>query len=640
MLKIEKHVIRMAIMLGVVLRVGYAADFEAQFQSELENHRARVVEERKKIETQFANCKLCKGSGVATRKMTCETCGGGGVLMEKKGSFSVGKPCVKCNGKGSHLQSNICSKCCPYEAKAERAKPQPAQTEAKRDKPKCDKCKGKGRIIKEVPCSACHGQGGVRIPAKQLVTGWSKERWSKCGICNASGKKSVWEKCSACNGKGAPQDVAEKKAGKEPVLEGVKPDVLKWLQYSADKGNVNAQYCLGVMCATGDGVPKDMSAAVKWFSKATEQRHIDSEYLKGCCYALGAGVAKDVTVGIAAFRNVADRGCVAAQYNLGLCYDNGIGVSVDKDESLRWYQSAAKGGCVAARNEIDRRKEEEARIARLEESRKLREKEEMARVRREKAEEERRRAEYAKAEAAEKQRRERERAERAEKERQEFVKHEQTVRALPKDVESWRQKTDDKIYMECSYPREESKVGLPPIQVRVYADGSFAFMQTYRDGTGRVICSVNGDAQTNTTYVTYLALYNAANKAREWKKVAMSRNDVGFNKEIPLEESPVCCSGAVSEDGEVLRHALSKGPVQFRFAVVKLGDDIARALRDQSVASWFRNLGKDVSRAYVLVMENGSNYIFIDMDWVENLLRMANPIGAFEAMDKMNTLYK
>lgn len=111
MLKIEKHVIRMAIMLGVVLRVGYAADIEAQFQSELENHRARVVEERKKIETQFANCKLCKGSGVATRKMTCETCGGGGVLMEKKGSFSVGKPCVKCNGKGSHLQSNICSKC-------------------------------------------------------------------------------------------------------------------------------------------------------------------------------------------------------------------------------------------------------------------------------------------------------------------------------------------------------------------------------------------------------------------------------------------------------------------------------------------------------------------------------------------------
>lgn len=279
MLKIEKHIIRMVIMLGVGLCVGYAAEIEAQFQSELEIHRARVAEERRKIETQFANCKLCKGSGEMTQKMTCETCGGGGVLMEKKGSFSVGKPCPKCKNKGYLSQRKICWKCRPYDVQASRAKPQPTEAETKEDKPKCDKCKGKGRIIKEVPCSACHGQGGVRIPAKKLVTGWSKERWSKCGICNASGKKSVWEKCSACNGKGAPQEVGDKNGGKEKEAENSKPDVVKWIQHSAEKGNANAQYCLGVMCAAGDSVQKDVSNAVKWLSKASEQRHVEAQSL-------------------------------------------------------------------------------------------------------------------------------------------------------------------------------------------------------------------------------------------------------------------------------------------------------------------------------------------------------------------------
>ena len=39
----------------------------------------------------------------------------------------------------------------------------------------------------------------------------------------------------------------------------------------AERGHDRAQYKLGVMYATGEGVPEDHREAVKWFRKAAEQ---------------------------------------------------------------------------------------------------------------------------------------------------------------------------------------------------------------------------------------------------------------------------------------------------------------------------------------------------------------------------------
>ena len=52
---------------------------------------------------------------------------------------------------------------------------------------------------------------------------------------------------------------------------------MKWFRKAAEQGNADAQLCLGICYAEGDGVAKDMSEAVKWCRKAAEQGHEDAK---------------------------------------------------------------------------------------------------------------------------------------------------------------------------------------------------------------------------------------------------------------------------------------------------------------------------------------------------------------------------
>ena len=97
------------------------------------------------------------------------------------------------------------------------------------------------------------------------------------------------------------------------VLVGFQPGPAKTqdieqLRKDAEQGDVIAQYNLGVMYATGEGVPQDDKEAVKWLRLAAEQ------------------------------------GYSIAQYNLGVMYATGEGVSQDYQEALKWYRKAADQG--------------------------------------------------------------------------------------------------------------------------------------------------------------------------------------------------------------------------------------------------------------------------------------------------------
>ena len=61
----------------------------------------------------------------------------------------------------------------------------------------------------------------------------------------------------------------------------------------AERGHDRAQYKLGVMYATGEGVPEDHREAVKWFRKAAEQGVSEAQYNLGLMYSLGKGVLED-----------------------------------------------------------------------------------------------------------------------------------------------------------------------------------------------------------------------------------------------------------------------------------------------------------------------------------------------------------
>ena len=68
---------------------------------------------------------------------------------------------------------------------------------------------------------------------------------------------------------------------------------MKWSRLAAEQGHAAAQSMLGVVYATGRGVPQDYVEAVKWTRLAAEQGSAPAQYNLGLMYAKGHGVPKD-----------------------------------------------------------------------------------------------------------------------------------------------------------------------------------------------------------------------------------------------------------------------------------------------------------------------------------------------------------
>ena len=96
-----------------------------------------------------------------------------------------------------------------------------------------------------------------------------------------------------------------------------KADCLKTIKEVASKGLAAAQYNLGIIHHTGQGVPQSDALAVEWYRKA------------------------------------ADQGYAPAQHNLGCAYGNGQGVPQSFPEALRWLRKAHAQGQEEAAGAIE-----------------------------------------------------------------------------------------------------------------------------------------------------------------------------------------------------------------------------------------------------------------------------------------------
>ena len=83
----------------------------------------------------------------------------------------------------------------------------------------------------------------------------------------------------------------------------------------AEQGDADAQFHLGVMYESGQGVLRNDAEAIKWYRKAAEQDD------------------------------------AVAQFNLGIMYTKGEGVSPNHAEAALWYRLAADHG-LAGRSSI------------------------------------------------------------------------------------------------------------------------------------------------------------------------------------------------------------------------------------------------------------------------------------------------
>jgi TPR repeat protein len=126
----------------------------------------------------------------------------------------------------------------------------------------------------------------------------------------------------------------------------------EWLPL-ARRGFTLAQYNLGRMYFSGEGVDQDYKEANKWFNRAATQQYPPAQNSLGILYNEGLGVRRDHAKATNWFRHGAEQGYTPAQISLGLQYAEGLGIKQDYTEAMKWFNIAAELGEAAATSHRD-----------------------------------------------------------------------------------------------------------------------------------------------------------------------------------------------------------------------------------------------------------------------------------------------
>lgn len=118
-------------------------------------------------------------------------------------------------------------------------------------------------------------------------------------------------------------------------------------------GDAEAQFTLGRLSETGEGVKADREASRRWYEEAAAQGHAGAAFNLGMLEARKGGQdgyqhAADW------FARAAAKGYADAQYNLAMLYARGLGIAQDEAEAYAWFAAAASRGDAGAAAERDR----------------------------------------------------------------------------------------------------------------------------------------------------------------------------------------------------------------------------------------------------------------------------------------------
>ncbi len=113
-----------------------------------------------------------------------------------------------------------------------------------------------------------------------------------------------------------------------------------WRSYAA-KGNVEAQYFLGVAYHKGHGVNQSLNQTIAWFRKAAQGGHPTAMFNLGAAYWKGIGVRQNLGRAVDWWKKSAVEGEASAQYNLASCYLSGKGTEHNLQKAYYWINLAA-----------------------------------------------------------------------------------------------------------------------------------------------------------------------------------------------------------------------------------------------------------------------------------------------------------
>ena len=113
-----------------------------------------------------------------------------------------------------------------------------------------------------------------------------------------------------------------------------------------------AEFNLGMLYETGQGVPQNYAEAVKYLAQAAERGYPAAQFNLGVSFTPRPGGAAGLQGGAPdGYLAAAEQQCAPAQCNLGLCYDSGRGVEAQQ-EAVKWFMKAARQGDKTAQHNL------------------------------------------------------------------------------------------------------------------------------------------------------------------------------------------------------------------------------------------------------------------------------------------------
>lgn len=112
----------------------------------------------------------------------------------------------------------------------------------------------------------------------------------------------------------------------------------------ANRGDIVAEYYLGLMYYKGRGTRQDYKKALFWFNKSADHAYPPAENSLGVLYDNGQGVIQNFRTAFSWYLKAASKGHVIAQNNIGQMYYKGRGVLSNYKQAYVWFLIAASNG--------------------------------------------------------------------------------------------------------------------------------------------------------------------------------------------------------------------------------------------------------------------------------------------------------
>ncbi|PRP87958.1 hypothetical protein PROFUN_02695 [Planoprotostelium fungivorum] len=138
------------------------------------------------------------------------------------------------------------------------------------------------------------------------------------------------------------QKISEVTEASQDKLYKEESEIVKYYQYHAGAGDVNAQTTMGTLHMKGGyNLDQDYAKAFEWYERAAEQGDGAGMGHLGFMYAHGYHVEKNVEKAIELYQKAADKGNPLGQTNLGYMYMTGNGVTRNLQKAHHYFKLAA-----------------------------------------------------------------------------------------------------------------------------------------------------------------------------------------------------------------------------------------------------------------------------------------------------------